>query len=90
MFYFCFQIKTSDVSSRQEYLRAQRDKILLIKKQARARQLHETTKDRPKSAKAAQKVIDGEIEIADESSVQFRKILAKKLREEVVNNGTKD
>ncbi|CAO1419167.1 unnamed protein product [Diamesa serratosioi] len=84
------KIKTTDVSSRQEYLRAQRDKILLIKKQARARQLHETTKDRPKSAKAAQKVIDGEIETADESSVQFRKILAKKLRDEVVNNGIKE
>jgi hypothetical protein len=80
----------ADIESRQEYLRQQRDKILHIKKQARARQLFETTKDRPKSAIAAQKIIDGEIEIIqpDEASVQVRKMLAKKLRDEVVNNNT--
>lgn len=79
----------ADVSSRQEYLRQQRDKILQIKKQARARQLYEETKDRPKSAvAAAQKIIDGETFERDEASmqvVQVRKMLAKKLRDEVVN-----
>ena len=79
----------ADVSSRQEYLRQQRDKILQIKKQARARQLFEETKDRPKSAvAAAQKIIDGETFEPDEASlqvVQVRKMLAKKLRDEVVN-----
>lgn len=77
--------RTADMASRQEYLRTQRDKILQIKKQARARQLYETTKDRPKSAVAAQKIIDGESFEADESSVHVRKMLAKKLRDEVVN-----
>lgn len=78
-----------NVQSRQEYLRQQRDKILQIKKQARARQLYEETKDRPKSAvAAAQKIIDGETFEPDEASlqvVQVRKMLAKKLRDEVVN-----
>jgi hypothetical protein len=81
------QIDSSDVQARQEYLRQQRDKILQIKKQARARQLHEAAKAklcRPKSAHAAQKVIDGETIEPDEASVQVRKLLAKKLREEVV------
>lgn len=79
----------ADVVSRQEYLRQQRDKILQIKKQARARQLYETSKDRPKSAVAAQKIIDGSTFQPDEASmqvVQVRKMLAKKLRDEVVNN----
>jgi len=84
------RIKTSDVTNRAEYLRAQRDKILQIKKQARARQLNDATSaaSRPKSsARAAQKIIDGEnvAAPADDSSAQFRLALARKLREEVVN-----
>lgn len=84
------RVKMSDVSKRQEYLRTQRDKILQIKKQARARQLNEVTKERPTSARAAQKVIDGESVEADESSVQIRKMLARKLREEVVDKSSQE
>lgn len=73
------------VASRQEYLRLQRDKILQIKKQARARQLYETN-DRPKSAVAAQKIIDGEKIEAEKDVEKVRKMLAKKLRDEVVDN----
>lgn len=53
-----FQVHSDDITSRQEYLRAQRDKILHIKKQARARQLTESVKKsgRPSSAQVAQKV----------------------------------
>lgn len=77
----------SDVDQRKEYLRSQRDKILQIKKQTRARRLNaEPDKERPTSSrKAAQKVINGEAVSADESSVQLRRLLAKKLREEVVD-----
>lgn len=78
--------RTADVASRQEYLRQQRDKILQIKKQARARQLYETNKERPKSAAAAQKIIDGEKIEAEKDVEKVRKMLAKKLRDEVVNN----
>lgn len=79
------RVKTADIAERQEYLRAQRDKILQIKKQARARQIIEAAKERPTSARAAQKIIDGEVVSADESSIQIRKLLAKKLRDEVVD-----
>lgn len=84
------RINTADVAQRQEYLRTQRDKILQIKKQARARQLNEATKERPTSARAAQKIIDGEAVSADEASIQLRKMLAKKLREEVVDKSIQE
>lgn len=82
------RIKATDVQLRQEYLRHQRDKILQIKKKARARQLNEATKERPTSASlaSAQKVIDGEQVAADENLIELRKLLAKKLREEVVDS----
>lgn len=85
LFFEQSRVKTADITQRQEYLRSQRDKILQIKKQARARQITEAAKERPKSARAAQKIIDGEAVSADESSIQLRKLLAKKLREEVVD-----
>lgn len=84
------RVKTSDVSKRKEYLTRQRDQILQIKKQARARQLNEVTKERPTSARAAQKIIDGENVEADESSIQLRKLLARKLREEVVDKSNQE
>lgn len=83
--FFEQRTNTADIAERQQYLRAQRDKILQIKKQTRARQLNEATKDRPTSARAAQKVIDGETVSGDESSIQLRKLLARKLRDEVVD-----
>lgn len=79
------RIKSSDVNERQEYFRTQRDKILQIKKQARARQLSEMTKERPTSARAAKMVLEGEKIEADEASIAVRKMLAKRLRDEVVN-----
>jgi hypothetical protein len=80
------RVKTSDVSERQEYFRSQRDKILQIKKQARARQLNEMTKERPTSARAAKIVLSGGKIEADDSAMNVRKLLAKRLREEVVGN----
>lgn len=88
--FFEQKVASTDVAQRQEYLRTQRDKILQIKKQARARQLHEATKERPTSARAAQRVIDGETVTSDESSIQLRKMLAKKLREEVVDKSSQE
>lgn len=93
------QVTSADVKSRQEYLRAQRDKILEIKKKARAHQLNESVKrnGRPTSAQAAEKLlqqsstINGgkgitikQNEINNEASLQLRKTLAKRLRSEVV------
>ncbi|XP_055613715.1 cilia- and flagella-associated protein 36 [Uranotaenia lowii] len=91
------RINTADVQARQQYLRTQRDKILQIKKQARARQLNETIRknERPASAQVAQKILeaggtaDGMIPSAGElpppeSSLQLRKMLAQRLRNEVI------
>ena len=88
------QVKTADVENRQEYLRAQRDKILTIKKQARARQLNETVKKtgRPSSAQMAQKFLDGEAETLEPTSsgaAQLRQTLARRLRNEVVDAETR-
>lgn len=79
---------------RQEYLRTQRDKILQIKKQARARQLNESIKksDRPASAQVAQQILesgstDGAVPLdTPESSLQLRKMLAQRLRTEVIDD----
>lgn len=90
LFFDSERIKTADVEVRQEYLRSQRDKILKIKKQARARQLNETVKKtgRPNSAQMAQKFLDGEADVLEPSSsgaAQLRQTLAKRLRNEVVD-----
>ncbi|XP_053698538.1 cilia- and flagella-associated protein 36 [Sabethes cyaneus] len=88
-------VNNDDMRNRQEYLRAQRDKILQIKKQARARQLNETIKrnERPASAQAAQKILESGVpfgggsaqpETLPESSLQLRKMLAERLRNEIV------
>lgn len=95
MFSFVFsfskqQVDSADIKSRQEYLRAQRDKILAIKKKVRANQLNETAKKggRPTSARAAHQLMQNnghwDVEPA-ESSLNLRKTLAQRLRNEVVN-----
>lgn len=88
------KISSADVQSRQEYLRAQRDKILAIKKKARANQLNESVKksERPTSAQAAQQILEsgghsssvGDGAEKNAASLQLRKTLAKRLRTEVV------
>lgn len=82
--------------ARQEYLRTQRDKILQIKKQARARQLNESIKKtelRPASAQVAQKILESDAAVGSvvpsdppESSLQLRKMLAQRLRTEVIDD----
>jgi hypothetical protein len=83
------------LAERQEHLRAQRDKILKIKKQARARQLNETVKKegRPSSAKAAQDLLESgsstdvarKAMVSSDASLQLRQTLARRLRSEVVD-----
>lgn len=56
----CPQITEADVQSRQQYLRTQRDRILAVKKKARAQQLNESVRrnGRPGSAQAAQTILE--------------------------------
>ncbi|XP_059621029.1 cilia- and flagella-associated protein 36 [Phlebotomus argentipes] len=85
------KMSEENVKNRRDYLIAQRDKILQIKKQTRARQLSETVKKdgRPSSAQVAQKILTGVDPgaMADppEASLQLRKTLARRLRNEVVD-----
>lgn len=85
------RVDSADIKTRQEYLKAQRDKILAIKKRVRTDQLHETVKrgSRPKSARAAHQLLKGEGDWSSDpmdASLQLRKTLARRLRNEVVDS----
>lgn len=86
------RVDSAEIKSRQEYLKAQRDKILAIKKRVRTDQLQETVKrgSRPKSARAAHQLLRGEGDWGSgesmDASLQLRKTLAKRLRNEVVGS----
>jgi len=87
-----------EMKQRQEFLRQQRDKLLEMKKQARAKQLQDVTHaqpQRPQSAKAARSVMvkgtdaappaDGKTE-EDAKKLAMRRAIADKLRREVLNS----
>ncbi|GIX84366.1 cilia- and flagella-associated protein 36 [Caerostris darwini] len=78
-----------ELEKRQNYLRQQRDRILAMKKQERARRLSNTeemiTQARPKSARAARKILREESTDVDPQTLAFRKTLAAKLRSEVID-----
>ncbi|XP_060650000.1 cilia- and flagella-associated protein 36 [Drosophila nasuta] len=94
------KVDPNDVVSRQEYLRQQRDKIVEIKKQTRAKQLQETVARstpaggaRPSSAQVAQQLLEGDelppsppADEAENAALQLRRTLAKRLRNEVVEH----
>ena len=82
------------MKQRQEFLRQQRDKLLTMKKQARAKQLQDHAQpQRPQSAKAARSVMvkeqpappDGKNE-EDAKKLAMRRAIADKLRREVLNS----
>ncbi|GFY59561.1 cilia-and flagella-associated protein 36 [Trichonephila inaurata madagascariensis] len=84
------EVTPMELEKRQNYLRQQRDRILAMKKQERARRLSNTeeviTQARPKSARAARKVLREEDTEVDPQTLAFRKTLAAKLRSEVIGN----
>jgi hypothetical protein len=80
------QVDDTEVMKRQEYLKAQRDKLLALKKQEREKQLQAVesgNRQRPRSAKAAKSALAGEPE-NNAQTLQVRKALAERLRSEVV------
>lgn len=84
------KVDPDDIKSRQVYLRAQRDKIVALKRKVRTEQF-KTKADianRPKSSRAAQRVLFSTPEITDDTkhgSLQVRRALAERLRNEVVD-----
>ena len=81
------QVDDEELIKRQEYLKAQRDKLLALKKQEREKQLQAMgnagSKQRPKSAKTAQMALAGQPEM-NAQTLQIRKALAERLKTEVV------
>lgn len=85
------KIDADEIKSRQEYLRTQRDKIVALKRRVRTEQLNANAEKngRPSSAQAAQRILLSDSKLADrpmEASLQLRKTLAKRLRNEVVDS----
>lgn len=82
------------MKTRQEYLRTQRDKIVALKRRVRTEQLNANaerngTSGRPSSAQAAQRLLLSDAKLSDapmKASLQLRKTLAKRLRNEVVDS----
>ncbi|PSN29609.1 hypothetical protein C0J52_26456 [Blattella germanica] len=81
------QIDDEELIRRQAYLKAQRDKLLALKKQEREKQLqaveNATNRQRPRSAKAAHSAMAGQPEV-NAQTLQVRKALAERLKSEVV------
>ena len=68
-----------------------RDKLLAMKRAEREKQLEDVEKSqnarsRPKSARAARKVLNGESSKIDPQTLKARKALAEKLKAEVIGN----
>ncbi|XP_042905794.1 cilia- and flagella-associated protein 36 [Parasteatoda tepidariorum] len=86
------EITPLELEKRQNYLRQQRDRILAMKKQERARRLSNAdeviTQTRPKSARAARQILKEETTEVDPQTLAFRKSLAAKLRSEVIDNAS--
>ncbi|XP_065169006.1 cilia- and flagella-associated protein 36 isoform X1 [Atheta coriaria] len=87
-------VDSIEVKKRQEYLRAQRDKLIALKKEVRKKHLDEDqassvekARVRPKSAKAAESVLKfgAAPSMAESERLKLRKALVQRLKSEVVN-----
>ena len=85
------EIDPSELKRRTEFLKAQRDKLLAMKKAEREKQLEEVEKSqmksRPKSARAARSAFGGKsTPKIDPKTLEARRALAEKLKAEVIGN----
>ncbi|XP_030766503.1 cilia- and flagella-associated protein 36 [Sitophilus oryzae] len=89
------EIDALELKKRQEYLKAQRDKLVALKKEARQKQLivegSSKAKERPRSARAAEAILTGEkpMTSSEPSQLQLRRTLAERLKAEVVDKDHK-
>lgn len=89
---FLLQIDSVELQKRQRYLRAQRDKLVALKKEVRKKNLvanisNGALKTRPKSSKAAEAVLSGSPSepLLQFQQLQIRKALVERLRTEVMD-----
>ncbi|KAF5299109.1 hypothetical protein FQR65_LT09467 [Abscondita terminalis] len=86
------EVDQNELKKRQEYLRAQRDKLVALKKEARKKHFDSDTttqekiKSRPKSARVAKAVLTGDSPTVPNEQLKIRKALAERLRNEVIGN----
>ena len=92
------EIDPDELRKRTEFLKAQRDKLLAMKKEEREKQLAEAeqqhVKSRPKSARAARSAFgrssaptdDGAGGSIDPETLRIRRALAEKLKREVIDS----
>ncbi|XP_042870579.1 cilia- and flagella-associated protein 36-like isoform X2 [Penaeus japonicus] len=82
------EIDPESLRRRAEYLKEQRDKLLALKQKEREKQLaafeESAPQKRPKSSRAARKVLAGSD--IDAHTLQVRKALAERLKAEVIGN----
>ena len=83
-----YEVDPIELKRRTDFLKAQRDKLLAMKRAERDKQLAEAEKvestSRPKSARAARSAFSGSK--IDSETLKARKALAAKLKQEVVGN----
>ena len=85
------EVDPIELKRRTEFLKAQRDKLLAMKKAEREKQLEDVEKSqiksRPKSAKAARSALGGRsTPKVDPKTLEARRALAEKLKAEVIGN----
>jgi len=85
------QINPDELKKRTEFLKAQRDKLLAMKRAEREKQLEDVengqnVRSRPKSAIAARSMMNGESLKIDPQTLKARKALAEKLKAEVIGH----
>merc|ERR1719367_1216042 len=85
-------INPDELKKRTEFLKAQRDKLLAMKRAEREKQLEDVEKSsqmksRPKSARAARSAFGGKsTPKIDPKTLEARRALAEKLKAEVIGN----
>lgn len=91
-------LSAEEIKKRQEYLRAQRDKLIEMKKKEREKQLlsaEQSNPGRPISARAARQMLDGEknkdgedkktISPEEQKKIEMRRQIANKLKAELLD-----
>lgn len=91
-------MSSDEMKKRQEYLRAQRDKLVAMKKKEREKQLlsaERSNPERPMSARAARQMLDTDksketeqrktISPEEQKKIEMRRQIANKLKAELMN-----
>ena len=84
------KLTPEEIKQRQQFLMAQRDKLIAMKKDKREDQLKDAVKkqpQRPASARAARNAMGGAATASqdDERALAMRRAIAEKIKQEVMN-----